>query len=238
MSALPIQVFLVPLLGLAFVVYAFWKRKAVAASQDAQYSQYRVGELASRLGLKVVAGDPAFNLFAPLANADMMRGPSDGKPVQIEVQLAGEREGVKLELLYFFRWEQDTGFTGTTWRKWFDCRMVVHSKQAFPAFEVVSRQATPGPILAKLPLPAVTSGDGAVDRTYAISTSEPRVAQVVGRCLPGFAAIEAAGVHLVGEKGTVAFVMKQDRAPLVGSALHFAETISHELVKLARALGG
>ena len=81
MDQIPIQVFLVPVIGLAAVAYMFWARKRTGQAHDQQFAGYRAGELAERLGLQLVAGDPNFNLFINYANVDVQRGPSDGKPV-------------------------------------------------------------------------------------------------------------------------------------------------------------
>jgi hypothetical protein len=237
MSALPVGVFL-PFLACAFVAIMLYRRKVVAARRDQQYISYRAGELASRLGLQVVEGDPSFNLFIARANAEIARGPRDGRPVRVRVRLTGSRDGAPLELIYDLRWERETGVTKTTWRKWLDCRLIVEAREAFPDFEVRSHQAQPGPIAAIRALPPASTGDPAVDQAYAVATREPRLAGLLGRHLSGFDLLGAAGVHVVGEGRTISFVMRDDKAPLLASVLFHAEQVADELVRIARAVGG
>jgi hypothetical protein len=237
MSGLPVGVFL-PFLAFAFVAFMFYQRRVVAARQDQQYASYRAGELANRLGLQIVEGDPSFNLFISRANAEIARGPRDGRPVRVRVRLKGSRDGAPIELVYDFRWERETGVTKTTWRKWFDCRIVVEPREAFPEFEVRSRQAQPAPIAAIRALPPVSTGIPAIDQAYAVATKEPRLAVLLGQHLSGFDVLGAAGVHLVGEGRTISFVMREDKAPLLASVLFHAEQVANGLVRVARAVGG
>jgi hypothetical protein len=238
MSQIPFGVFL-PLLACgAFLVWSKFVRKASVAKWDATYSQYRAGELANLLGLQLVEGDPNFNLFITDANAAMARTPTDGSPVSVRVRMQGARNGTPLELIYAFRKERHTGFGDITWKTWFDCRLIATARQAFPEFEVTSRRAQPTPVAATRPLPPLPTGDPLVDAAYAVATAEPRLAQHLGPHLGGFDVLGEAGVHLVGDGRTVAFIMQKDKAPLVPSVLFHADHVAGELVRVARALGG
>lgn len=240
MNAIPIQVFLVPIIGAIAVAYTLYQRRAVPKKQDAQFANFRAGELAQRLGLRLIEGDPAFNLFIRYANVDVMRGPSDKKPVHVSVRMQGEPQGLPLELVYLYRVEQETDYMSNTvtWRTWFDCRMIVHARQPFPPFEVVSRTTPWGPIAQVQPLTPASTGNPSIDATYAVATPERGVAQLLGQVLVNFGTFATAGVHLVGDGRSVAYVMKQDKPPIVGSALYFAEAMSALLSDLARRLGG
>ncbi len=238
MNDIPIQIFLFPVIGIALAGYVFWQRKAAAAQHDQQYASYRAGELARRLGLTLVEGDPAFNYFIRHANVDVMRGPADGRPVHVQSRMEGAPGGVPLELRYLYRVEQQSGLAQVTWTIWFDCRMVAHSKQPFPPFEVLSRNAPLGPIVQTQSLPAMATGNAAVDATYHVATQEPAMAGLLGEVLPAFATFANSGVHLVGDGQSVAFVMKQDKAPLLANALYFAEAMSAGLTEIARRVGG
>lgn len=238
MGQIPIQVFLFPIIGAAAVVYMLWARKRAALSQDQQFSNYRAGELAQRLGLQLVEGDPNFNLFIRHANVDVRSGPKDKRPIHIQIRMHGAPHGVPLELVYLYRVEQETSFSTITWRTWFDCRMTARAARAFPPFEVISRNAPLGPIAQVQALPPATTRNPAVDATYLVATSEPGVAELLGQVMAGFSTFENSGVHLVGDGQQVAFVMKQDKAPLLASALYFAEAMSQALSDLARRVGG
>lgn len=238
MSDFPIQAVLVPMLGLAVVIVMVLYRRRALTAQETQYAQYRVGELASRLGLQIVQGDPTFNLFIQYANVDMRRGPSDGRPVHIEVRLEGAPRGVPLELYYLYRVEQESGFTGVTWRTWFEGRMSATAKQAFPPFEVISRSPPLGPIATIQALPPASTGDPAVDSEYQVSTNEPAMAKLLGEVLPAFSTFRNSGIHLVGDGQRVSFHMRRDKAPLLANALYFAEEMADRLSDLARRVGG
>jgi hypothetical protein len=234
----PIQVFLIPIVGLAAAAYMFWARKRAGQAHDQQFSNYRAGELAQRLGLQLVAGDPNFNLFISYANVDVRRGPSDGKPVHIEIRMQGAPHGVPLELVYLYRVERESDFSTVTWRTWFDCHMSARAARPFPPFELISRNAPLGPIAQTQPLGPQSTGNANADATYLVTTSEPGVAQVLGQAADGFLPFANSGVHLVGDGQQISFVMKKDKAPLLANALYSAEIMSSQLSDLARRLGG
>ncbi|MEO8902746.1 MAG: hypothetical protein ABI488_12005 [Polyangiaceae bacterium] len=238
MNQIPIQVYLLPVIGIVAAAYMFWARKRAAQSHDQQFSSYRAGELAQRLGLQLVAGDPNFNLFIRYANVDVRRGPTDGKPVQVEIRMQGAPQGVPLELVYLYRVERESSLATTTWRTWFDCRMSVQTARPFPPFELISRSAPLGPIAQTQALAPQSTGDASADATYLVTTAEPGVAQLLGQAAAGFATFANSGVHLVGDGQRISFVMKQDKAPLLANALYYAEIMSSQLADLARRLGG
>lgn len=238
MGDIPIIVFLVPVIGFALVGFMLWQRKTMGTKHDQQYASYRASELARRLQLQLVEGDPGFNYFIRYANVDVSRGPSDGRPVHVSSRMQGAPQGVPLELTYLYRVEQKSDFTQVTWTTWFDCRMIAHAKQPFPPFEVLSRSAPLGPIVQTQALPAMPTGNPAVDATYQVATQEPAMAQMLGQVLPAFHTFTNSGIHLVGDGRTVSFVMKQDKAPLLANALYYAEVMAGLLSDLARRVGG
>lgn len=232
-----IPLFLLPICIVAIgAIYAFNRRRIDRTER--QYARFRAGVIAERLRMRMVEGDPHFNLFVGQANADVRRGPNDGKPVHIEIRMQGEPHGVPLELVYRHRVGQKTGYSPAKWTKWFDCRMIAHTSQPFPAFEVTSRWTPFGSILQTQTLPDMPTGDPAVDSKYLVTTSEPALAQLLGQVLPGFVQFARTGVHLVGDGRTIAFVMHQHRSPLVALGLHHAETMANLLSELARRVGG
>jgi len=238
MGDFPIQVIVFPVIALAVVIYFMVYRKKMLANYDQQYANFRAGQLAQRLGLNLVQGDAGFNFFVKHANVDVMRGPSDGKPLHVEVRMEGQPYGVPLELYYLYRVEQESGFSGVTWRTWSDCRMTAKPKAAFPPFEVVSRNAPLGPIAAKQPLPKTPSGNPMVDSMYEVTTQEPGMAKLLGELLPAYTTFSNSGIHLVGDGKSVSFVMREDKAPLLANALYFAEAMGQQVSELARRVGG
>lgn len=124
------------------------------------------------------------------------------------------------------------------YKTWFDCRFSVRARQAFPPFEVISRNAPAGPIVQVQALPPIASGDPQIDAQYAIHTDEPAMVWVLAQQLPAFGTFANAGVHLVGDGQTVAYVMKQDKAPLLPNVLYYAEPLASGVTAVARAVGG
>jgi hypothetical protein len=238
MEGFPIQVVVFPVLALVAVGFFMLRQKKAIAGYDAQFSNYRAGELATRLGLTLVEGDPGFNLFIRHANVDVARGPSDKQPIHISVALAGQRDGRELALRYLYRVEQETGYGSVTWKIWFDCRMTAGVRTAFPPFEVTSRKTPMGTIARTMSLPEQRTGVPQVDTEYAVCTAQPQLAALLGGVLPGFATFASAGVHLVGDGKTISFVMKQDKSPLLANALYYAEQMASLLTELSRRIGG
>jgi hypothetical protein len=238
MSQIPIIVYLVPVFGLVLVGYMYMMRGKRLAAYDTQYANYRVGPMSQRLGLTLVEGDPQFNLWITQANEDVSRGPSDARPLHVQVRMTGNHGGIPLEFVYLHRVEQETGFSEVRRKIWFDCRLIAHARQPFPPFEVTSKQGPVGTIAQIQPLPPALTGNPAVDATYTVATNEPRMAQVLGSVLPGFSAMVNSGIHIVGDGKTVAFVMKEDKPPLIPSALYYAEIMAEQLVHVARTVGG
>ncbi len=240
MDAFPIQILLVPLIGLAAVIYFFVTRNKRVANYDQQYSNYRASALAQRLGLAQVSGNPDFNLFISQADAGVMNGPTDKKAVDVDVRLQGCPNGINLELIYVYNVTQNTGFSTVTRNYYFDCRMIAHCRTPFPPFEVVTRPgaSAAGAIAQTLPYPPMPTGNPAVDASYLVVTQEPGMAQVLGTLLSSFGQFLQVGMHLVGDGKTISYVMKKDKPPLVASTLYYAEQMASNLTQMAKTIGG
>lgn len=238
MGDVPIQLLLAPVLAILALGWVLYGRFVRPKQLDQQYTQYRAAELAQRLRIALVSGDPSFNFFIRQANVDVARGPADGRPIHIEVRAEGAPDGTPLMLSYLYRVEQKSEIGRVVWTKWFDCRLSARARQPFPAFEVLSRNAPLGPIAQTLALPSMATGRPDVDATYAVFTNEPQMAALLGQHLAGFATFANSGVHLVGDGQTVSFVMKEDKAPLLANALYYAEAMATGVTAIARAVGG
>jgi hypothetical protein len=238
MDSIPIQVILIPLLGIVIVVYFMMMRKRTIANNDQQYPNYRASELARRLGLTLVSGDPNFNLFIIHTNSQVLSGPTDKTAIDVNVKMQGCPKGVNLELIYLYHVTQETGYDVIKRHITFDCRMVAYGRQSFPPFEVVSRTSSMGAIQQTMPIAPIATGNPAVDAAYLVATAEPRLAQLLGTHLPQFGQFLENGVHLVGDGQSISFVMKQDKPPLLANALYYAETMAENLGQMAKAIGG
>ena len=230
-------VFVLPFLAIGLVLFMQARQKKQLQGFDQQYAGFRAGALAERLGLQLLKGDPSFNFMVTQASQAYAKGATDKQPMHIEVELSGAPFGAPLSLKYLNRVERETGFSSTTLKTWFDCRMTATAKQAFPPFEVTSRKGPVGSIVKQQALPEAPTGNPAVDADFQVTTTEPALAQLLGQVLPDFAGFTS-GVHLVGDGERVSFIMNQTSTPLVASALYHAELMAHGLSNLARRLGG
>jgi hypothetical protein len=235
------QAIIIPVLGAAFFLYYLLvMRKRQVSNMDNSNAGFRAGARAQRLGLTLVKGDPMFNLFIPVANAGVLSGPKDDKPVHIEILMQGEKDGVPLELRYLMRKEKKTDYTENLirWTTWFECSMSAQAKQSFPEFELTSRSTSTGPIARTLSYPEMRTGNPSVDATYLMATGQPAMAKLMANLMGPFAEFKVGGVHLVGDGKTVSFIMRQDTAVMVGYGLYYPESMATGLVAIARAVGG
>ena len=238
MNEIPIPAIAMMAAMIALAAYFIFSRRGKIAGYDKRFSQYRSGELAQRLGLTLTEGDPDFNLYISMASDAVYKGPKDSKPVDVSIRMTGERDGVPTELVYLYRVEQKTGMATVTHTYWFECRMSAFAKEAFPPFEVVSKNVPMGPIATKQALPATPTGNDAMDALYSVSTKEPRMAQELGKLLGGFDTFKNSGIHLIGDGRTVSFMMNDKKAPLLANALYYPVEMADQLSKIARAIGG
>jgi hypothetical protein len=236
--------FIAPLLGFAVFRWMLYSRKTMGATHDAQHANFRAGELSKRLGLQLIKGDPAFNLFIAYADAGVRRGPTDDKAVHVDILMEGAPNGLRTELVYLNRIEQETekNWVGDVrsikTKTWFDCHMAVFANSAMPAFEVISRKTPIGKIAQKTSLPEQPTGNPAMDAKFIVKTNEPRLAAILGEHLPSFATFDNAGVHLVGTEQSVSFVLQKNGVPLLANALYYAENMQKSLGDVTRAIGG
>jgi hypothetical protein len=215
-------------------------RKRQIGNLDQGNAGYRAGALAERLGLTLVKGDPAYNLFIPLANAGVAAGAKDDKPVHVEILMQGEQDGVPLELRYYLHKERKTDYIENVihWKTAFECSMRARAKQAFPEFEVTSRTTSTGPIARTTTCPVTPTGVASVDGAYLVATAEPAMAKLLADHMGAFAEFHVGGVHLVGDGNAVSFQMQHDRAVQIGYGLYYPESMAKGLVAIARAVGG
>jgi len=238
MANYPFYYLLLPVVAVGYALFMRSHQKKKTQEYDQQYANFRAGPLAQRLGLQLLKGDPTFNFLVTHANQSVARGATDSKAIDIDIEMAGAPFGVPLAFRYLYRVERETGFNSTTYKTWFNCRMVATAKQSFPPFEVTSRNTSLGRIVRQQTLPDAPTHNPAVDAEFQVTTHEPALAQLLGQILPEFSAFGGAGVHLLGEGQQVSFVMNQTTAPMAPSALYYAEVMTHALSTLAQRLGG
>ena len=238
MANYPFYYLIFPAVALSYMLFMRSQHKKKTQEYDEQYAHFRAGALAQRLGLQLSKGDPSFNFMVTHANQSVARGATDDRAVNIDIEMAGTPFGVPLTFSYLYRVERESGFNSTTYKTWFNCRMIARAKQAFPPFEVTSRNTSLGRIVREQALPEAPTHHPAIDAEFLVTTHEPALAQLLGQLLAEFSVFGAAGVHLLGDGQQVSFVMNLSTAPLVPSALYYAEVMTHALSTVAQRLGG
>lgn len=187
-------------MGGLVVFFMFYNKKRMAAA-EAQTANARAGELAQRMGLQLVQGDPMTNL----AMARVLTQTNKGEVPEVHVRLEGSPGGRYTELEYYERTKVDTGFTSSTITTWLTAHLTVAVRSPFPAFEVVLKDAKyfASELKPKLVAPPTPFGDPALDKTLLLKTQDPRVAPVIAEPLR---AVTAWGwVHIHGEDGKLTF---------------------------------
>jgi len=227
--------FTILMLG-GLVAMMVWQHRRVGLAET-KYQGFRAGQMASRLGLSLVEGDPMFNLMVQQANPSVNRRLTDRSPLDVRIRMAGAPFGTPLQFAYVHRVEQDTGWTEVTRSSWFDCNLSAPVNRQFPPFEVMSRRPPLGPITSIAGLPPMSTGAHQVDQAFQVTTRDPAMARYLGELLGAFLSFENAGVHLVGDGSSIAFYMQRDRAPLLANTLFHAEHLSHVISHTAARLG-
>ncbi len=238
MSEFPIQVLVIPILAFVVIGVMAVLRKRQMAKADETYAQYRAARLAERLGLRLVEGDPDYNLFIRQASAAGDAKVTDYRAKHIEVRMEGESGGLPAQLAYIYRVEQETHGRTVKRKTWDRCSLSVRTRQPFPPFEVASRKPPIGTIVREQDLPEASTGVAAVDGAYVVATHEPGMAQLLGQVLHGYQTFANAGVHLVGDGQMVTFVMHEAKPPLLANALYYAEDLQARVTELAQRIGG
>ena len=202
----------------------------------------RASDLARRMRLVVVAGSPSFDYQSPLTAQGRIGVALGDSMVQVESRLEGSPDGYPSRLAYSYREERTVGglLTKTLSTKtWFDCRFTLQTQRAIPQFEFVSRGSTTfGPIQRELTLPPVAIGDPALDAKYQVFTADPSIVPTLASVMTQFAAFEVAGVQVIGDGATVAFILRENATPFMGSVLYDAEQLQQAMTALAKAVGG
>ena len=73
MSQIPVQTFLFPILAIIAVVFILMNRKKMMGKMDQENAKCRLSEVAQRMRLSIVEGDPSFNLMLATTTHEMKR---------------------------------------------------------------------------------------------------------------------------------------------------------------------
>ena len=231
----------------ASVGYMVFMRRRIAA----QYAHTKLGELAPRLGLQVVEGDPAFNpvtdsVRPSVRNATSARGlltqvaaaNVGGTVGETRIRAVGQPYGNPTELVLYCREDLTPGLTTLTTTTWHDLRLSVQARRPIAPFDLRLRSETTGLETRRAPddpvLPEQALADPALAQRFVLTGVEPGLAARIGPAL-GPIAHGVAYVHVVGAGDRVSFVMTPTSVSVGALAL---EQVLHVLAAIAAALDG
>lgn len=199
-----------------------WRQRMMGALGKAEEkdAHARVGNVAQRMGLTVVAGDPSFNFYHTGRWQDLGQAMSRNvlsKPSRpdIEVRMQGTPGGRRVEVVYVDRVRVADHLLEREVSRWLDLRLVVEVKAPFPEFEVVTRnpQAHIAPI-PQLAVPPVSFGDPMLDQQLVLKTNDPRIAAPIAE---GMRILSSNWyVHVIGQNGTLTYRFVEMAAMALG----------------------
>lgn len=243
MNDLPIQTILFPIIAFAAVALILVRQKKVMAQAEKTYANFRLADIAQRMQLSIVQGDPGFNLMMANANhgaksfekkKGFIAALSDEGSKESRVLLRGAPNGRPTELAYSHKTDREQILSGTVHRHTFDCRLTVQVAQPFAPFEVTLRNPAAGmaspPVMSLLP---AFFGDPLLDAKFALHTTDPRIGPAIAAALGPLANI--AFLHIRASDQSIASV-----ATMMGASVAFysIEQVQYCLDQMGLVLEG
>jgi hypothetical protein len=206
-------------------------------------SSMRAGEVAAKLGMALVQGDPSFHLFADAtpsmgAAGVLLSGtPFPYQGPTTEIRAEGAIDGRATELYFHAMATAGVRLPGVGRDVEVErtCRLSLTPRVPVVDFELVLRRPNAGaePERVHPALPEATLGDRRLDDRYALFTSSPHIAARLARAASVLD--DQAYVHVVGEKGRVSMPFTLGAMYLLAAS---PQPFLQKLDALARALEG
>jgi hypothetical protein len=231
----------VVVIGLASLLYVFGRKST--RLNDQGYEQFRLVNLAQRLGLQIVDGTPDFNLMTALGQHQTTAYSGTGGVVgavmgdgvkETRARMIGAPFGRTVELVFFYNEHFEGGFLENVVTHAFECRLSAQVATPFPDFEIVPRNqkqfltATP-----ELGLPLSSFGAPGVDASLVLFAADPRVGPLLAPIVAPLVSFPF--YHLVGHNGWVH--SRSDQTSTL-TALYYLEAMERILEQVACLLEG
>ena len=245
MGEVPVVTILGPAaIGVAALVFWLVVGRGMMAAGDRKFSEYRLGELAPRLGLQLVEGDPSLNLSQAHTKHDMARSQATGgrlaralgdREKETRIRMDGAPHGYPTRLWFhsYSKFEERiaVGFVTNS----FEFRLSVMLPLSVPEFEIVRRRAGTYGLKAKaeLSLPKQSFGDRELDSRLTLSSEDPRIGPYLAPAAAHLAAHKY--VHIQGG-GTGLHSLAEEQATMW--AAFELERTYWVLLQMANALAG
>jgi hypothetical protein len=220
-EGVPFAAYLVPAIGLG--MGAFWLvfgRKLMTGS-DKRYREFRVADLAHRLGLQILEGDPTLNMMQAHTKHNMRMAKDKARGFlrnskETRVVLEGAPYGRPTRFLFHRYTEVAERIVVRVASGSFDCRLSLQVPVDLPPFEIVRRAGFADRyqgIRAKPEwgLPAQSFGDRDLDAKLALSSPDPRLGSYLAPVVAALAGHRY--VHVQGHGGLIeSLASKEDTA--------------------------
>jgi hypothetical protein len=215
-----------------------------------KFAHLRFGDVAARLGLRVVEGNPAHNLATEsvqpgVQNLSSARGlvtqmaaaQVGGTLGEVKMQAVGQPYGMAAELMLYCRQDLDPGLRKVVTSTWHDLRLTIHAQRALVPFDLRLRQEMNGLETRRAPdapaFPEQRFGDPVLDQRYRIEAADPYLPGQIGAALAPLGQLMY--VHIVVSGNQVSFVMTP--VAVMSTAFSF-EQILHTLAQVTAILEG
>ena len=217
-DGVPAAVYLVPAIGLGMGAFWLILGRRLMTGADRRYRDFRVADLAQRLGLRIVEGDPTLNMMQAHTkhNMRMAKDKAAGflrSSKETKVVLEGAPYGRPTRFLFHRYTEVAERVVAQVVSGSFDCRLSLRVPVDLPPFEIVGRAGFADRYMGikakpEWGLPSQSFGHRDLDAKLALSSPDPRIgsylAPVVG------ALVGHKYVHIQGQSGLIESLASRD----------------------------
>src|SRR5258706_10077127 len=189
---------------------------------NTKYAHMRASQLAQRLGMQLVEGNPEHNLVTMSVQPSVQNTSSakgflsqmaassvGGTLGEFKIHMAGQPYGLNAELMLYCRQDYKPGFTENVTTTWSDLRLTVHTRCPVAPFDLRLRSEHTGLETRRddgdQRMPVQPFGDPTLDGKLVLETPDPRVPRAIGGVLQPLA--HNVYVHIQGSGNQISFVM-------------------------------
>jgi hypothetical protein len=212
-----LQMIFMPIFVIGIVVYFRTRQQKMLATSEQNYANFRLSDLAPRVRLSIVEGDPGFNLMMASTTHDLKSFDSTGGVIgaiagdgtkTTRALLRGAPTGRPTEISYLHKTDLDVNPLVRQTRTTFECRLSVQVARPFPPFEIALRNPGMGcgspPVMS---LPAASFGDPALDARWTLFAVDPRVGPAIAPVLAPLASMHQ--LHVRAHDQSIGFFATQ-----------------------------
>jgi hypothetical protein len=211
MDGVPVTVYLVPVIGLGMGLFWLLLGRRLMTGADSRYRDYRVAELAQRLGLQIVEGDPSLNMMQAHTKHNMRTAKDKARGFlrsskETKVVLEGAPYGRPTRFLFHRYTEVAERVVVQVSSGSFDCRLSLQLPVELPPFEIVGRSGFADRYMGirakpEWGLPTQSFGDRELDAKLVLSSQDPRIGSYLAPVVGSLVGHKY--VHIQGHRGLI-----------------------------------